>query len=57
MSEFTVEPTAIRDMTRTFVAREVRPHALTWDAEARVPGATAAMAGRLGLFGIAMPPE
>lgn len=57
MTELTADQTAIRDMTRAFVAREVRPHALAWDAEGRVPDATVAMAGGLGLFGIAMPAE
>jgi butyryl-CoA dehydrogenase len=57
MSALTDDQKAIRDMTRAFVAGEVTPHALAWDAAGRVPPETVAAAGRLGLFGIAMPPE
>ena len=55
MMELTDEQRAIRDMTRTFVEREVAPHALAWDEAGQVPERTVRMAGELGLFGIAMP--
>ncbi|MDX2157438.1 MAG: acyl-CoA dehydrogenase family protein [Hyphomicrobiaceae bacterium] len=57
MPFLTPEQTAIRDMTAAFVADRVVPHALDWDRAETVPAAVVQEAGRLGLFGIAMPAE
>jgi alkylation response protein AidB-like acyl-CoA dehydrogenase len=57
MTDLTDEQRAIRDTTRAFVEREVTPNALQWDEAGRIPKETVRAAGRLGLFGIAMPQE
>ena len=57
MIEFTEEQIALRDMTRDFIAREVRPHAAEWDRQACVPDALVRKAGELGLFGVTMPSD
>ncbi len=53
----TDEQIAIRDLTRSFVAKEIAPHALEWDRTATVPLDTVRKAGSLGLFGINIPAE
>lgn len=53
----TEEQTAIRDMTRDFVRREITPNALEWDQAGKIPKDVVAKAGALGLFGITMPTE
>ena len=50
------EQQALRDMLRTFVAKEVRQKAGEWDASAAFPRETVAKLGELGLLG-AMVPE
>jgi butyryl-CoA dehydrogenase len=57
MSALTSEQTAIRDMTRDFVGKEIAPFAAEWDRAATVPLATVRKAGALGLFGIGVPAE
>src|SRR5487761_1914732 len=53
----TDEQIAIRDLTRSFVAKEIAPHALEWDRTASVPLETVRAAGGLGLFGVNIPIE
>ena len=53
----TDEQIAIRDLTRSFVAKEIAPHALEWDRTASVPLETVRQAGGLGLFGVNIPVE
>jgi alkylation response protein AidB-like acyl-CoA dehydrogenase len=55
MSELTNEQTAIRDMTRDFVRKEVAPFAAKWDRTSTVPLDTVRKAGALGLFGVGVP--
>ena len=57
MSALTSEQTAIRDMTRDFVRKEVAPFAAEWDRTATVPLETVRKAGALGLFGIGVPAD
>ena len=57
MTQLTSEQLAIRDMTRSFVRREVAPFAAEWDRAAAVNPATVRKAGELGLFGVAIPGE
>ena len=57
MSALTSEQTAIRDMTREFVRKEVAPFAAEWDRSATVPLPTLRKAGALGFFGVGVPPE
>ena len=57
MSELTNEQTAIRDMTREFVRKEIRPFAAEWDRTATVPLDTVRKAGALGLFGVGVPAD
>lgn len=47
----------IRQMVRDFGAREIRPQARAWDAEARFPAEAIAALGELGLLGIEVPEE
>jgi alkylation response protein AidB-like acyl-CoA dehydrogenase len=51
------EQQALRDMLRTFVAKEVRPKAGEWDASAEFPRKTVAKLGELGLLGAMVPEE
>ena len=51
------EQEQLRDTVRAFVQREVLPNALGWDREHKVPLATIAKLGELGLMGICVPPE
>jgi alkylation response protein AidB-like acyl-CoA dehydrogenase len=57
MSDLTNEQTAIRDMAREFVRKEIAPFAAEWDRAGTVPLDTVRKAGTLGLFGISVPPE
>jgi butyryl-CoA dehydrogenase len=57
MTQLTSDQLAIRDMTRSFVRREVAPFATEWDRAAAVNPATVRKAGELGLFGVAIPGE
>jgi len=57
MSQLTKDQSAVRDMTRDFVRREIAPHAAEWDRTSTVPLDTVRRAGALGLFGIAVPAE
>src|SRR5690349_12121068 len=52
MTGFTAEQTAIRDMTRDVVRREVIPYAAQWDRDQTVPLETVVRLGALGLFGV-----
>lgn len=54
---FTPEHQALRDMVRSFVQKEVRPHAGRWDEEAEFPSATVSRLGELGLLGVMVPEE
>ncbi len=54
---FRPDHTALGDMVRSFVRKEVRPHAQTWDEEGAFPAATVARLGELGLFGVMVPEE
>jgi alkylation response protein AidB-like acyl-CoA dehydrogenase len=57
MSDSTNEQTAIRDLTREFVRKEIAPFAAAWDRAGTVPLDTVRQAGALGLFGICVPTE
>jgi butyryl-CoA dehydrogenase len=57
MSQLSKDQSAVRDMTRDFVRREIAPHATEWDRTCTVPLDTVRRAGGLGLFGIAVPAE
>jgi butyryl-CoA dehydrogenase len=57
MTGFTAEQTAIRDMTRDMVRREVIPYAAQWDRDETVPLDTVLRLGKLGLFGVCAPTE
>jgi butyryl-CoA dehydrogenase len=57
MSALTNDQTAIRDMTREFVRKEIAPFAAAWDRTATVPLDTVRKAGALGLFGVCVPAE
>jgi alkylation response protein AidB-like acyl-CoA dehydrogenase len=48
---------ALRDTVRDFVAREVAPHAASWDEAERFPTEVIPKVGTLGLFGMAIPEE
>ncbi|MPZ31486.1 MAG: acyl-CoA dehydrogenase [Rhodospirillales bacterium] len=54
---FTDEQTAIRDMTRDFVRKEIAPFAADWDRAARVPPELVRKLGALGLFGVSIPAD
>ena len=54
---FSPEQEALRDMLRTFVAKEVRPKAHTWDTTGEFPGETVARLGGLGILGAMVPEE
>ncbi|MDA8122464.1 MAG: acyl-CoA dehydrogenase family protein [Deltaproteobacteria bacterium] len=51
------EHVALRDMIRSFVAREVRPFARQWDEDGKFPADTVAKLGELGLMGAMVPEE
>lgn len=51
------EHVSLRDMVRSFVEKEVRPHAREWDEEGKFPSGTVAMLGDLGLLGAMVPEE
>ena len=55
--ELSPEHVALRDMVRSFVAKEVRPHARRWDEESAFPADTVARMGELGLMGVMVPEE
>ena len=55
--ELTPEHVALRDTVRSFVDKEVRPHARTWDEEGTFPAKTVAKLGELGLMGVMVPEE
>lgn len=54
---FSPEHVALRDTVRSFVDREVRPHARRWDEEAAFPAETVAKLGELGIMGVMVPEE
>src|SRR5659263_546000 len=51
------EQQTLREMLRTFVAKEVHPKAGEWDASAEFPRETVAKLGELGLLGAMVPEE
>ncbi len=51
------EHVALRDTVRSFVDKEVRPHAREWDEESAFPAGTVAKLGELGLMGVMVPEE
>lgn len=51
------EHESLRDMVRSFVQKEVRPHARRWDEDGEFPSETVAMLGELGLMGAMVPEE
>jgi alkylation response protein AidB-like acyl-CoA dehydrogenase len=55
--EYTEEQRLIRDTTREFAARELRPHARRWDAEGAFPTALIPALASLGLLGMTIPQE
>ncbi|MBI5419115.1 MAG: acyl-CoA dehydrogenase family protein [Deltaproteobacteria bacterium] len=55
--DLTQEQTALRDMIRAFVEKEVRPHARAWDEEGKFPFEAVAKLGELGLMGAMVPEE
>ncbi|NNG46796.1 MAG: acyl-CoA dehydrogenase, partial [Deltaproteobacteria bacterium] len=55
--EFSPEHVALRDTVRSFVDKEVRPHARRWDEEASFPAETVAKLGELGIMGVMVPEE
>jgi alkylation response protein AidB-like acyl-CoA dehydrogenase len=55
--EYTEEQRLIRDTTREFAARELRPHARRWDAEAAFPTTLIPALASLGLLGMTIPQE
>ncbi len=55
--ELSPEHVALRDTVRSFVDREVRPHAREWDEESAFPAGTVAKLGELGLMGVMVPEE
>ncbi len=55
--ELSPEHVALRDTVRSFVDKEVRPHARKWDEESAFPAETVAKLGELGLMGVMVPEE
>ena len=51
------EQSALRDMTRAFVRKEIAPFAAEWDRTETVPLDTVRKLGALGLNGVCIPPE
>jgi alkylation response protein AidB-like acyl-CoA dehydrogenase len=55
--ELSPEHVALRNTVRSFVDKEVRPHARNWDEESAFPAETVAKLGKLGLMGVMVPEE
>jgi len=55
--EYTEEQRLIRETTREFAARELRPDARRWDAEGAFPPALVPKLAALGLLGMIIPQE
>jgi len=55
--ELSPEHVALREMVRTFVGREVRPHARLWDESGIFPAETVSKLGELGIMGVMVPEE
>ncbi|MGB7970610.1 MAG: acyl-CoA dehydrogenase family protein [Candidatus Deferrimicrobiaceae bacterium] len=55
--ELSHEHVSLREMVRTFVGREVRPHARYWDESGIFPAETVAKLGELGIMGVMVPEE
>ncbi len=55
--EYSDEQRLIRETTRAFAARELRPHARAWDAEGTFPTALIPKLAELGLLGMIIPQE
>ena len=55
--EFSPEHVALRETVRSFVEKEVRPHARRWDEEASFPAETVTKLGELGIMGVMVPEE
>jgi len=53
----TPEQAALRDMLRSFVAKEVRPKAHAWDESGEFPSETVEKLGGLGILGAMVPEE
>jgi len=53
----TAEQQALREMLRSFVAKEVRPHAREWDETGEFPHATVRKLAELGILGAVVPEE
>jgi alkylation response protein AidB-like acyl-CoA dehydrogenase len=53
----TSEQQVLRDMLRSFVAKEVRPRAHDWDVTGKFPAETVAKLGALGIMGAMVPEE
>ncbi|NJD62340.1 MAG: acyl-CoA dehydrogenase [Deltaproteobacteria bacterium] len=51
------EHEALRDMLRSFVEKEVRPHARQWDEDGKFPFDTVGKLGELGIMGAMVPEE
>jgi len=54
---FTEEQIMIRDMTRDFAKKELKPHAERWDQEGWIDDSVIAQMGELGLLGMTVPEE
>src|SRR3989442_321124 len=55
--EYTEEQRLIRETTREFAVREIRPHARGWDAAGVFPMALVPKLAALGLWGMIVPQE
>ena len=55
--ELTEEQALLRDTCRDFAARELQPHAKSWDREHRFPAEAVKKMVELGLMGVAVPAE
>jgi alkylation response protein AidB-like acyl-CoA dehydrogenase len=55
--EYSEEQRLVRETARGFAARELRPHARTWDAEGVFPTALIPKLAELGLLGMIIPQE
>src|SRR5665213_1692127 len=54
---YTADHEAFRDVMRRFVAREIEPHASTWDEAGEFPRELYAKASAIGLLGLGFPEE